>query len=427
LDGVTSTVPSAAVLAIGSELLELGRTDTNSPYIAAALQRLGVAVRFSAVVGDHREELEDAMRHALDRAALVVCTGGLGPTDDDRTRTAAAAVLGLAMHEDAAVLERIRARFAGRQLAMPEINRRQALVPEGAALITNDRGTAPGLWMPTASGGLLLLPGPPREMAPMLADALERHVAPRWGITASRRRVVMVAGRSESWVDEQLQPIYGPWATESPAVATTVLASLGVVEVHLSVAGGAAADLDVRLASAVAALTVPLGPDLVSVDGRGLEQVVGDALVAHGWRLGVAESCTGGLITSRLTDVPGSSAYLERAVVAYSNAAKIDLLGVTRADLDGHGAVSEPVAAAMAAGLRAASGVEVALATTGIAGPGGGTPQKPVGTVCIAIDGPLGREARTWRFTGDRAVVKAMSASTALDRVRRYLQRGPAA
>ncbi len=259
-----------------------------------------------------------------------------------------------------AVLERIRARFAGRQLAMPEINRRQALVPEGAALIANDRGTAPGLWLPTASGGLLLLPGPPREMAPMLADALERHVAPRWGVTASRRRVVTVAGRSESWVDEQLQPIYGPWAIESPAVATTVLASLGVVEVHLSVAGGAAADLDARLEAAVAALTAPLGPDVVSVDGRGLEQVVGDALVARGWRLGVAESCTGGLITSRLTDVPGSSAYLERAVVAYSNAAKIDLLGVARADLDAHGAVSEPVAAAMAAGLRAASGVEVA-------------------------------------------------------------------
>jgi len=419
-------LPTAAVLAIGSELLALGRTDTNSPYIAAALQRYGIAVQFTAVVGDEADGLGEALRYALARVSLVICTGGLGPTDDDRTRAAAAAVLGLTVREDEDVLATIRARFAARQLAMPEINRRQAEVPDGATVVANPRGSAPGLWIPTPAGALLLLPGPPREMTPMLADALERHVAPRWGVTARRHRAVIVAGRSESWVDEQLQPIYGPWASEPLAVDTTVLASLGIVEVHLSAAGGAAADLDARLEQAVAALIAPLGADVVSVDGRGLEQAVGDALVARGWRIGVAESCTGGLITSRLTDIPGSSAYVDRGVVVYSNTAKTDLLGVPPALFAAHGAVSEPVAQAMASGLRAASGVDLAVATTGIAGPGGGTAEKPVGTVCIALAGPLGTEVRTWRFPGDRSVVKAMASSTALDRVRRYLLREPA-
>jgi nicotinamide-nucleotide amidase len=419
---VTAAPPTAAVLAIGSELLALGRTDTNSPQIAAALQRYGIAVQFTAVVGDDPDTLADAMRHALARADLVVCTGGLGPTDDDRTRAAAAAVLGLVLVEDDTVLTAIRARFAARQLVMPEINRRQAEVPEGAAVVPNARGTAPGLWIPAGAGALLLLPGPPREMTPMLADALARHVAPRWGVTARRQRVVTVAGRSESWVDERLQPIYGPWAVETQPIATTVLASLGIVEVHLSTAGGDAAALDARLDAAVAALAAPLADDVVSVDGRGLERVVGDGLIARGWHIGVAESCTGGLITSRLTDVSGSSAYVDRSVVVYSNAAKTALLHVPPALLEAHGAVSEPVALAMAAGLRATSGVEMAVATTGIAGPGGGTAEKPVGTVCIAVDGPLGAAVRTFRFAGDRDVVKAMASSTALDRVRRYLR-----
>jgi nicotinamide-nucleotide amidase len=380
-----------------------------------------MTVRFTAVVGDDAGAITDALGHALARADLVVCTGGLGPTDDDRTRTAAATVLGVTLAEDETVLSAIRARFAARQLVMPEINRRQAEVPEGATVIANARGTAPGLWIPAGDGALLLLPGPPREMVPMLAEALERHVAPRWGVTARRQRVVIVAGRSESWVDERLQPIYGPWTGETPSIATTVLASLGIVEVHVSAAGGAAVDLDTRLDRAVEALVAPLGADVVSVDGRNLERTVGDALVARGWRVGVAESCTGGLITSRLTDVPGSSAYVDRSVVVYSNAAKVELLRVPPALLETHGAVSEPVALAMAAGLRQSSGVEVAVATTGIAGPGGGTAEKPVGTVCIAVDGPLGAEARTFRFAGDRDVVKAMSSSTALDRLRRYL------
>jgi nicotinamide-nucleotide amidase len=380
-------------------------------------------VAFTAVVGDELPGLVDAVRHALARADLVVCTGGLGPTDDDRTRTAVATVLGLEMHEDPGVLAAIGARFAARQLTMPAINRRQAAVLAGAVVLPNSRGTAPGQWVPAGNRAVLLLPGPPREMAPMLATALEAHVTPRWGVTASRLRHLIVAGRSESWVDELISPIYAPWADETPPIVTTILASVGVVEVHLASAGGERAVLDARLDAAAAALSTALGEDLVSADGRGLEQAVGDALAARGWRIGVAESCTGGLITSRLTDVPGSSAYVDRSVVAYSNTAKSDLLAVPAPLIAAHGAVSEPVAAAMAAGLRATSGVDLAVSITGIAGPGGGSPDKPVGMVCIAIDGPLGGEVRTFRFAGDRAVIKALSASTAIDRVRRYLAR----
>ncbi len=414
-------VPRAAVLAVGSELLGLGRTDTNSPYIAAALQRAGLAVVFTTVVGDDAATLADALRRALAGAELVVCTGGLGPTDDDRTRDVAAAILGLAMHEDPAVVEAMRARFAARQLAMPDINRRQALVPDGAAVIANSRGTAPGLWIPTASNAVLLLPGPPREMTPMLDEALTRFVAPRFGGAASRTRTVVVAGRSESWVDERLAPIYRPWLDETPPIDTTVLASLGVIEVHVSALGRDVVAIDARLAAAVHALAAPLGDDVVSTDGRRLEQVVGDALVARGWRIGLAESCTGGLVAVRLTDVPGSSAYVDRGVVVYSNTAKTELLGVAPELLAAHGAVSEPVAAAMASGLRARSGVEVAVAVTGIAGPGGGSADKPVGTVCIAVETPDGGEVRTFRFTGDRAMIRALSATIALDRLRRAL------
>ncbi|MGD9903889.1 MAG: CinA family nicotinamide mononucleotide deamidase-related protein [Vicinamibacterales bacterium] len=420
---MTRPQPRAALLAIGSELLALGRADTNSPYIAAVLQRVGVEVVFTQVVGDDADELAAAMRQALARADLVVCTGGLGPTDDDRTRPVAARLLGLPLHEDGALVDAMRARFAARQLAMPEINRRQAMVPDGATVLANGRGTAPGLWLPTPTGAMLLLPGPPREMQPMLEDALTRCLAPRFGLTPGQRRVVVVAGRSESWVDERLAPLYVPWAAESPPLRTTVLASPGVIEVHVSSSGAPPAVLEARLESAVAALAAPLGEDVVSTDGASLEQAVGVALTARGWRIGLAESCTGGLATARLTDVAGSSAYVDAAVVAYSNAAKTAHLAVPAELIAAHGAVSEPVAVAMAAGIRARGGVEIGVAVTGIAGPGGGTETKPVGTVCIAVDGPGGVEVRTWRFTGDRAVIRALAASTALDRVRRYLRR----
>ncbi len=415
---------TAAIIAVGSELLNLGRTDTNSPYVAGVLQRLGLSLAFTTVVGDDWADLVETVRHAHARVDLVVCTGGLGPTDDDRTRDAVAHVLARSMREDADVVAMIRERFAARGLTMPDINRRQAQVPEGAIILPNRRGTAPGLWIPVGVKALALLPGPPREMQPMLADLVATHVAPRWGAGQTAQRSVVVAGRSESWVDERVQPMYGQWRLESPPVTTTILASLGSVELHLTAHGLDAEALDIRLASAVEALTSALGSDVVSTDGRGLEQVVGDQLRALGLTVAVAESCTGGLVTSRLTDIPGSSAYLDCSVVAYSNRAKTANLDVPADLIAAHGAVSEPVALAMATGLRRRAGVDVAVSITGIAGPGGGSDEKPVGTVCLAVAGAHGTVVRTARFTGDRVVIKSLAATTVLDMLRRYLVGG---
>lgn len=412
---------TAAIVAVGSELLHLGRADTNSPYIASVLQRHGLAVVYTTVVSDDWDDLVDALQHAHARADLVVCTGGLGPTDDDRTRDAAAHVLGLALHEAPEIVTAIRARFAARGLAMPEINRRQALVPAGGHVLPNGRGTAPGLWIPAGERAIVLLPGPPREMHPMLDAAVTNYVAPRWGAGQTAQRAVVVAGRSESWVDERVQPVYAPWRLEPIPVHTTILASLGQVELHLTAHGSTRAALEARLGAAVDSLVTVLGDDAVSSDGRGLEQVVGDLLRARGWRLALAESCTGGLVTSRLTDVSGSSDYVDQAVVAYSNRAKVTSLDVPPELIAAHGAVSEPVAVAMAEGLRRRAGVEVAVAVTGIAGPDGGSAEKPVGTVCLAVAGARGPVVRTARFAGDRVVIKSLSASTVIDLLRRYL------
>lgn len=418
---MNTAAATARVVAIGSELLTLGRTDTNSPYIAAQLQEVGLTVGATTIVGDDPESLTDVVRHAVSRADLVVCTGGLGPTADDRTRDVVADVLGVPLDEDAAVVAAIRHRFDRRGLEMPEINRRQALVLRGATVLPNLKGTAPGLWVPSPRGAVLLLPGPPREMYPMLAHAIDAHVVPRWGGLRARRRTIVVAGRSESWVDEQVAPIYGPWADGSPAIATTILASLGTIELHLSARGADTAAIDQRLDHAVDALTERLGADVVSRDGASLEQTVGEGLMRRGWRLALAESCTGGLVTVRLTDVPGSSSYVDRTVVSYSNEAKLEALGVPEAVLAEHGAVSEAVAAAMAEGVRGRAGADLGISVTGIAGPGGGSEAKPVGLVWFAVSGPHGIVTRRALFPGDRAAVRSFASTMALDLLRRYL------
>lgn len=414
----------AAIVAVGSELLALGRTDTNSPFIAQALTAAGLQVVSTTVVGDERDDLRRTITAALAAADLVVCTGGLGPTDDDRTRDVAADVAGLPLSLDQSVLEAIRARFVQRGLAMPAINERQAMVPSGGTIVPNTRGTAPGLWIPAGPRAMLLLPGPPREMRPMLAEAIATHVAPRWGGRELQQRMIVLAGRSESSVDELAAPIYRRWLDEAEPVVTTILASLASVELHLSARGHDRAATSRRLEAAVGALVDVFGPDVVSTDGRRLEQVIGDLLVARGWRLAVAESCTGGLVTSRLTRHAGASAWLDRAFVTYSNAAKTELLEVPKALLAEHGAVSAQVAAAMAEGARRRAGVDVALAVTGIAGPGGGTEDKPVGLVYIAVSSPSGTTTKTLRLLGDRTFIREISATHVLDLLRRTIAAG---
>jgi len=411
----------AAILAVGSELLTPIRVDTNSLYITEQLNSLGIDVVFKGVVGDDRAELATAVRTALDRVDLLVLSGGLGPTDDDVTRDVVADVLELPLHEDETITERIRQRFASRGWKMPEINRRQAMVPEGAVVLDNPNGTAPGLWIEDERAIVLLLPGPPRELKPMLERVIAGRLADLCGSTTLLRRIIRITGRTESHTDEALQSLYAEWSKAKVPVTATILAALGQIELHLSVCADAPDVANAALDRAVAQVQEVLELDAYSVDGRMLEQVVGDLLVERGWRIGVAESCTGGLITSRLTDVPGSSRYVDRSVVTYSNEAKVALAGVAEDLLAEYGAVSEPVALAMAEGIRSHAGVDVGIGVTGIAGPGGGTPEKPVGTVCLAAVTRDGSRVRTARFIGEREQIKFQASQAALDMVRRMM------
>jgi len=411
---------SAAILAVGSELLTPQKTDTNSLYVTEVLNDLGIAVAFKAIVGDHRGELTAHVAHALARHRILILTGGLGPTDDDLTREVVAAHLELPLEEDPAIIDAMERRFAARGWKMPAVNRRQAMVPRGASVLANPHGTAPGLWIEHGDRVIALLPGPPREMKPMMDGEVRRRLGAIAGDVRLHRRLVRVAGKGESAVEEIVQPIYSRWRSQSPRIETTILAGLGQVELHLVTQSDDARVASEALNLAVSELAGVLGSDLVSTDGAVLEAVVGDLLRARGWWVAFAESCTGGLATSRMTDVPGSSEYVERSIVAYSNRAKIELLDVPVQLINEYGAVSEPVAAAMAAGIRKRAGVNVGVGITGIAGPGGGSEQKPVGTVCIAVDGGEPR-VRTFRFPGGREMVKAMSANWAIDMVRRFL------
>lgn len=411
----------AEILAVGSELLTPFKTDSNSLFLTARLNEIGIPVFAKFIVGDDRDDLAAFIRTASERADLVILTGGLGPTEDDVTRLAASDALQLSLDEDARIVERIEARFAARGLAMPAINRRQAEVLRGAEVLPNPHGTAPGQWLERDGRILLLLPGPPREMQPMFERVLEERLLPRAGGARIYRRVLQIAGRAESAVEQVAQPIYSTWRNWTPAVSTSILASPGQVELHFSVQADSAEHGQATLDRAEAEMMAALGHDVYSTDGRRLEEVVGAELQAKGLTVACAESCTGGLVTSRLTDVAGSSVYVDRAVVTYSNRAKVELLGVPQALLDEHGAVSEPVAVAMAEGMRRRSGVDVAIAVTGIAGPGGGTPTKPVGTVCIAVSSAFGHRAQTFQFPGNRTAVKFQSSQMALVLLRRHL------
>jgi nicotinamide-nucleotide amidase len=413
---------TAEVIAVGSELLGTTRIDTNSLYLAGRLGSLGITLRAKSVVGDDRRELAQALRAALDRVDLVVLSGGLGPTDDDVTRDAVADVLGVPMAEDPAIVERIRARFAKRGLRMPEVNRKQAMVPSGATVLLNPLGTAPGLMVEHGRKLLLLLPGPPRELKTLFESLAEGPLKERAGPHRLFRATLFVTGQSESQVEEIAQPLYSRRLHTEPAIETTILAAPGQIEIHLSTRADDAERATRLLADARAELAEALGPDVFSTDGRPMEQIVGELLAGRGWTIGVAESCTGGLLLSRLTDVPGSSAWVTGGVVAYSNAMKSLFADVPPELMQAHGAVSEPVAVALAEGIRARAGSQIGVGITGIAGPSGGTEAKPVGTVAIAAVGPEGpARVRTFWFLGGRTQVKFNATQAALDMVRRLL------
>ncbi len=408
----------ACILAIGSEMLTPFRVDTNSLFITERLNAIGYDIRLKAVVGDDVDELADVLRAAIGWADLIVITGGLGPTEDDVTRDAVARVYDMPLEVDEAIADRIRDRFARRGMTMPDINRRQAMVPRGAVVLENPNGTAPGLWIERGRTAMVLLPGPPREMKPMLEGVVRDRLAPRSGTAGLFRRVLKITGRAESDVDAQAQPTYAKWTSSPVPISTTILAVLGQIELHLTARAENPDAAHDALDAAVLEMQQVLGPSVYSTDGRSLEAVVGDLLRQHTLTIAVAESCTGGLLASRLTDVPGSSDYVERGVVCYSNRSKTEVADVPAALIAEHGAVSEPVARAMAEGIRSRAGTNIGIGITGIAGPGGGTVEKPVGTVSVAVIGDNESRVRTFQFIGGRDMVKFQAAQAALNMTR---------
>lgn len=412
----------ACVIAVGSELLTPFKVDTNSLLITERLNAIGFDVRQKAVVGDDVDEVAGVVGAALAWADLIIITGGLGPTEDDVTRDAVSRVLNAPMSIDERIVEGIRERFAKRGLKMSDNNLRQAMVPRGAVVLENANGSAPGLALHSGSTDVILLPGPPRELTPMLDAIVRDRLAPRAAGGGLFRRVLKITGRPESEVDALVQPIYSKWTAQAVPISTTILAALGQLELHLTASAAHRPDADAALELAVAELLEALGHSVYSTDGRSLETVVGQLLRERKLSIAVAESCTGGLLASRLTDVPGSSDYVERGVVCYSNRSKTELLGVPEALIREHGAVSEPVARAMAEGVAAGARTNVGVGITGIAGPGGGTAEKPVGTVIVAVKIDADLKIRTLKLFGGREMIKFQASQAALNMIRLMLQ-----
>jgi nicotinamide-nucleotide amidase len=412
----------AEILAVGSELLTPLRQDTNALWISERLFEAGIEVGARVTVADDPALLESAFRAALARADVVIATGGLGPTEDDLTREAAAAALGRALVRDAQVLAALEARFARFLREMAPNNRKQADVIEGAAVLPNPRGSAPGLAVDEGSRLLVLLPGPPAEMKPMFEEQVLPRLRARTGGGLLRTRVLKIASMSESDVDQRVAPLYRTFTNPR----TTILSAPGQVELHLTASGTSEAEVEQAIETLAGGMRGLLGERIFSEDGRELPAVVAALLAERGLTLAVAESCTGGLLAERLTRTPGASAWFERGYLTYSNRAKSELLGIAAELIEAEGAVSEAVAAAMAAGARRAAGVDVGVGITGVAGPDGGGADKPVGLVFLALEGAAGTRVRRALFPGDRQRVRHQATQAALEMLRRGLLGLPA-
>ncbi len=408
----------AEIIAIGSELLTPQRVDTNSLLVTEQLNLLGVELVRKQVIGDDRERLTQAIDEALKRSHIVVLMGGLGPTEDDVTRDAAAAATGkklaLSLEQESVLINR----FRQINRPMAKNNLRQAYVLEGAEVMPNPHGTAPGQYLSTEHGALALLPGPPRELKPMLINELIprlRHVVPPQVI---RVRTFRITGMGESDLDTLIAPVY----TKYKNPATTILFSLGDLFVHLRATAETEEQADTLLREVGNPIVELLGDRLYTEDAdESLEMVVGRLLRKQHATVAAAESCTGGLIAARLTEQGGSSDFFLGGYVTYSEAQKTEILGVGRELLQKHSAVSEPVAAAMAEGARKRSGAIYALSTTGYAGPSGGTEFDPVGTVYIGVAGPDKTRVIRVRYGGDRGRIRALATQGALDLLRKTL------
>ncbi len=406
------------VLAIGSELLTPYHVDTNSLFITECLQGLGLGIAVKTVVGDDERDLCSCIQTAMQRSDIVFATGGLGPTQDDKTREAFSAALGRKLVFQAGLWEEIRARFKKRGIRISSVNRKQAFVLEGAEPLENPHGTAPGLWLEHDGKIVVLLPGPPRELEPMFLDKiLPRFRERREGFQV--RQVLKITGLTESRTEELISDLYPP---ENGDLKMTILSAPGQIEIHLTAFSSRSEEIALRsLHTAADAFAARLGENVFSTNGENLENVVGNLLLKHSRTLAVAESCTGGLLGHRITNVPGSSAYFLEGVQVYSNAAKTRRLGIEVSLLEKQGAVSAAVASQMAETIRDQAGASYGLSITGIAGPGGGTILKPVGLVFLALSGQSGTEVSKNQFLGDRTSIKNRASQKALDMLRRRL------
>ena len=408
---------NAEIVAVGSEMLTPDRFDTNSLYLTSELNKLGVEVVSKYVVGDHLDRLAGIVRLALSRSEIVILSGGLGPTEDDLTRDAVAAALDRKLIYHSEIAEALEQRFARLNRKMAEVNKRQAFVIDGAAILPNERGTAPGQWLEESGAVVMLLPGPPHEMKAMF----ERQCLPRLARVAPKQVIrtleLRVAGMGESDLDQLIAPVYKNYTNP----ATTILAGAGDIQIHFRARCDSEAEGDALLCEVAGPIEILLGDRIYSRNGDSIEKVVGKLLRNAQATVSVAESCTGGLLGERLTSVPGSSEYFLGGFITYSNALKTELLGIPAALLEEHGAVSKPVAEAMAAGARRHTGSTYALSVTGVAGPGGGSESKPVGATFIGLAGPAGVEVLHRQFLGDRERIRCFASQVALDVLRRRL------
>ncbi|HEV3253649.1 MAG TPA: competence/damage-inducible protein A [Candidatus Acidoferrales bacterium] len=406
----------AEIIAVGSELLTPDRVDTNSLFLTARLNQLGIEVTRKTVVGDDLAPLRNAFDEAAKRAELIIASGGLGPTEDDRTRDAVADLLGRKLARDPAVMSKIEARFRQLGRRMSEVNARQAMVPEGATVLENDRGTAPGLWLESSGRIVILLPGPPHELKAMFSAQVEPRLARLATGVRLVARELRVAGMGESDVDQRIAPIY----TRHGDVQTTILTAPGEIQIHLRIWSKDIPAAERQLQGIQESIVLALGEAVFTTAGESMEEVVARELTMHHATIATAESCTGGLLAERLTRISGSSAYFLGGVVSYSNTLKSAWVDVPAEIIESRGAVSSEVAVALADGIRRRTGATLGVGITGVAGPTGGTPEKPVGTVHVAIADASGSKERGVHYPGERDRIRWQASQTAMDLVRRY-------
>jgi len=414
---MTQNLPRIEIVAVGSELLTPYFQDTDSPYIVAQLEQLGLTPAFRTILADEEGILARGLQDALERSELCFIIGGLGPTEDDRTREVLARLLkkNLIFHEE--ILASISQRFARRGLTMPASNLKQAHLLEGAQVLPNHHGTAPGQWLERKGKIIVLLPGPPQELKPMFETYVRPRLA-RWRVYQVYQAQLKLTGITESQIEEKIKHLYP--AGGHPRLTT--LAYPGQIEIHITAqAEDSLEEAKETVNQLVAQLRSRLQAYIFTTRGESLEEVVGKLLRQRGETLAVAESCTGGLLGHRLTNIPGSSDYFRLGTVVYSNEAKIKLLGVRPESLAEYGAVSREVAREMALGVQKLAGTDHGLAITGIAGPGGGTPTKPMGLVYTARAGQDGCQVIKNQFLGTRELVKFQSSQKALEMLWRYL------